>query len=203
MTLAHLIAFNAVLIVSILSPGAAFLTVVRSSVSNGKGAGIATGLGLSLMASLWTLAALLGMDALFALFPWVFAMLKIGGAVYLIYLAVVTWRGAKHPITATPKPHGRAFIDGLLVNLGNPKSVLFAAAVLVVVFPPNLSSYEIALIWLNHLTLEILFYTACAFVLSAPTARAHYVHAKPILDRVAALLLGGLGFKLLFTKVTP
>ncbi|AXI42749.1 LysE family translocator [Sulfitobacter sp. SK011] len=200
MTLEHMIAFNAVLIVSILSPGAAFLMAVRSTVSNGRRAGIATGLGLGLMASLWTLCALLGMDAVFAYFPWAFATLKIGGAAYLIYLAVATWRGAKQPVTAGTKPHGRAFMDGFLVNLGNPKSVLFAAAVLVVVFPPNLSGPEIGLVWLNHLILEILFYTGCAFVLSASAARARYLRAKPHLDRIAALLLGGLGLKLLLQR---
>ncbi len=200
MTLEHIIAFNAVLIVSILSPGAAFLMAVRSSVSNGRRAGIATGLGLGLMASLWTLAALLGMDAVFTLFPWAFAILKIGGALYLIYLAVMTWRGAHKPLTSSVKPQGRAFIDGFLVNLGNPKSVLFAAAMLVVVFPPNLSAPQIAFVTLNHLTLEILFYTACAFILSAPAARARYLRAKPTLDRTAALLLGGLGLKLLLQR---
>jgi threonine/homoserine/homoserine lactone efflux protein len=200
LTLADLAAFNAVLIISILSPGAAFLMAVRSTVSNGRAAGIATGLGLGVMASLWTLAALLGMDVLFALFPWAFALLKTGGAAYLIYLAVMTWRGAAKPVGTATKPQGRAFLDGLLVNLGNPKSVLFAAAVLVVIFPPDLSAAQIALITANHLTLEILFYTACAFILSAPAARARYVRTKPLLDRIAALLLGGLGLKLLLQR---
>lgn len=200
MTLANLTSFNLVLMISILSPGAAFLMAVRSSVSNGRRAGIATGLGLGVMASLWTLAALLGMDAVFALFPWAFAILKIGGAIYLIYIAVMTWRGAEKPLTSSAKPQGRAFVDGFLVNLGNPKSVLFAAAVLVVVFPPNLTAGEIVLVTLNHLTLEILFYTACAFILTAPAARARYLRAKPTLDRAAALLLGGLGLKLLLQR---
>jgi threonine/homoserine/homoserine lactone efflux protein len=200
MTLEHIIAFNAVLIISILSPGAAFLMAVRSSVSNGRHAGIATGLGLAVMASLWTLAALLGMDAVFTLFPWAFATLKIGGAAYLVYLAVMTWRGAKQPLTASTKPQGRAFVDGFLVNLGNPKSVLFAAAVLVVIFPPNLTGFEIAYVTLNHLILEILFYTCCAFILSAPAARSRYLRAKPTLDRISALLLGGLGLKLLLQR---
>ena len=200
MTFEHLIAFNAVLIVSILSPGAAFLMAVRSTVSNGRRAGIATGLGLGIMASLWTLAALLGMDAVFTLFPWAFAALKIGGAVYLIYLAIKTWRSASTPLGNAPKAQGRAFIDGFLVNLGNPKSVLFAAAVLVVVFPANLTATEIALITLNHLTLEILFYTACAFILSAPVARARFIRIKPVIDRSAAVLLGGLGLKLLLQR---
>ncbi len=200
MTFEHLIAFNAVLIISILSPGAAFLMAVRSSVSNGRRAGIATGLGLGVMACLWTLAALLGMDALFALFPWAFAALKIGGAVYLIYLAIKTWRSASAQLSDAPKAQGRAFVDGFLVNLGNPKSVLFAAAVLVVVFPPNLTGTEIAFVTLNHLALEILFYTACAFVLTAPAARSRFLRAKPLIDRAAAVLLGGLGLKLLLQR---
>ncbi|MDF3413952.1 LysE family translocator [Sulfitobacter sp. M57] len=200
MTLANLAAFNAVLIVSILSPGAAFLMAVRSTVSNGRRAGIATGLGLGLMASLWTLAALLGLDALFAVFPWAFAALKIGGAGYLIYLAIATWRGAAAPVTSEAKPQGRSFLDGLLVNLGNPKAVLFAAAVLVVVFPADLSGPEIALVTLNHLFLEILFYTGCAYLLSAPVTRTRYLRIKPLLERTAALVLGGLGLKLLLQR---
>lgn len=200
LTLADFLVFNAVLIVSILSPGAAFLMAVRATVSNGRRAGIATGIGLGTMASLWTLAALLGMDAVFAVFPWAFATLKIGGAGYLIYLAITTWRRAAKPLTESAKPQGRAFVDGLLVNLGNPKTVLFAAAVLVVVFPPNLSATEIALVTLNHLILEVLFYTACALILSAPAARRRYLHTKPLLDRIAALLLGGLGLKLLLQR---
>lgn len=200
MTFEHFIAFNAVLIISILSPGAAFLMAVRSSVSNGRRAGIATGLGLGVMACLWTLAALLGMDALFALFPWAFAALKIGGAVYLIYLAIKTWRSASAPLNDAPKAQGRAFIDGFLVNLGNPKAVLFAAAVLVVVFPPNLTATEIAFVTLNHLALEIIFYTSCAFILTAPAARSRFLRAKPIIDRAAAVILGGLGLKLLLQR---
>ncbi len=200
MTIEHILAFNAVLIVSILSPGAAFLMAVRSSVANGRRAGIATGLGLSLMASLWTLAALLGMDAVFALFPWAYAALKIGGAAYLIYLAIKTWRSATAPLGHAPKAQGRAFIDGFLVNLGNPKSVLFAAAVLVVIFPPTLTGAQIAFVTLNHLVLEIIFYTTCAVILTAPVARARYLRIKPVIDRTAALLLGGLGLKLLLQR---
>lgn len=200
MTAAELLAFNAILIVSILSPGAAFLMAVRASVSGGRRAGFATGLGLASMASLWTLAALLGMDALFAVAPWLFGTLKIGGAVYLLYLAYHTWRGAARPVAAAHRPSGRAFLDGFVVNLGNPKSILFAAAVLVVVLPADLPPWAIVTVTLNHFVLEVLFYTACALTLSAPLARAQYLRAKPFLDRTAALLLGGFGLKLLLQR---
>ncbi|UWR23773.1 LysE family translocator [Sulfitobacter sp. S190] len=200
MTPEHLIAFNAVLIAAILSPGAAFLMAVRTSVASGRRAGILTGLGLGLAASFWTLAALLGLEGVFTLFPWTYTTLKLGGALYLIYLGIKTWRGANAPLTADAKPARRAFVEGLLVNAANPKSMLFAAAVIVVVFPEPLSARDIALVWANHLALEIAFYTLCALLLSAPVARGQYLRLKPLLDRFAAALLGGFGLKLLLQR---
>ncbi len=200
MSIDQLLAFNVVLLAAIVSPGAAFLLSVRTSVAAGRRAGILTGFGLGLMATLWTLAALLGLDAVFTLFPWAYGALKTGGAFYLIYLAYRTWRTARTPLSSDAKPARRAFLDGVLVNLGNPKAMLFAAAVIVVVFPQALPATDIALVTLNHLALEILFYTTCALVLSAHSARLRYLKAKPILDRAAALLLGGLGLKLLLQR---
>jgi threonine/homoserine/homoserine lactone efflux protein len=169
--------------------------------ADGRGAGIAAGLGLGLVAALWTLAALLGLDALFTLFPWAYTALKIGGAAYLIHIAWCTWRTARAPVAeATAKPRGRAFLDGALINLGNPKSVIFAASVLVVIFPKGLSAFEIAIIVGNHMIVEYIFYAGFATLLSGATARHAYLGAKPWIDRAAALLLGALGLKLLASK---
>ena len=60
---------------------------------------------------------------------------QLVGAAYLLYIAYRMWRSAGVPAKALIKPAGRAFRHGFLVNLFNPKSVLFAAAVLVTVFP--------------------------------------------------------------------
>ena len=80
-------------------------------------AGVLTALGLSVMASLWTLAALLGLNAVFALFPWAYLGLRIFGAAYLVWLAIGTWRGARDPVTPgapVPLRRGRAFLSGFL-----------------------------------------------------------------------------------------
>ncbi len=200
MTWDQLIAFNLVLGAAIVSPGAAFLMAVKTSVSAGRAAGIATGLGLGLAAAGWTLAALLGLKVVFDLFPWTYAALKIAGALYLIYLAVLTWRGASKPLGEATLPRHRAFVAGVLVNLGNPKSMLFAAAVIVVVFPQGIDARGIAVITLNHLALEWLFYTCVALALSSAPARAGYLRAKPWLDRIAAGLLAMLGLRLLVSR---
>ncbi len=194
------LAFNAILMAALVSPGAAFLYIVRTSIASGRSAGITTGLGLGTMAAIWTLAALLGLESIFRLFPWTYTALKIGGAIYLIWLAIQTWRHAKSPLGDAPTPKSRAFFGGMLVNLGNPKSALFAAAVIVVVFPQGLAARDIALIAINHWVLEIVFYTICATALSSDTARRGYLGFKPAFDRVAATLLGAFGLRLMLER---
>ena len=76
LTLADLIAFNVVLAAAIAAPGAALLYFIKTTVASGRAAGIATGIGLGTAAALWTLAALMGLEAVFTLFPWTYTALK-------------------------------------------------------------------------------------------------------------------------------
>lgn len=200
LTLADLIAFNAVLLVAIASPGAAMLYFLKVTLASGRIAGMLTGVGLGTAATLWTLAALLGLEAMFTLFPWTYTVLKIGGALYLLWIAVQTWRQARSTQKEAPMPHGRALLSGFLVNLANPKSVLFAAAVIVVVFPSGMTATDIAVILTNHWLLEIVFYAGASIVFTSPAARRAYARFKPVFDRIAASVLGALGLRIFLEK---
>lgn len=182
-----------------VSPGPAMLLAIRATLSGGRTRGVATGLGLGTMAAIWTLAALLGLDAIFTLFPWAYLAMKITGAAYLLWIAWGMWRDASTPINpqsaAIPRRH--AFRTGLLVNLANPKSVLFAASVLVVIFPPDMTLAHKTLIVANHLAVEWIVYSLFALALSTRPARDGYLRLKPSLDRLAATVLGMLGLRLL------
>ncbi len=200
MTWESLLAFNLVLMAAIASPGAALLYFIKTTVASGRSAGMATGLGLGTAAALWTLAALLGLETVFALFPWTYTTLKIAGAAYLIWIAIQTWRHARNPLPQAPARHGKTVLSGFLVNAGNPKSMLFAAAVIVVVFPQGLTAPQIALIVANHFVVELAFYTIFALALGSEPARRGYLGLKPVLDRIAATLLGALGLRLLLER---
>lgn len=197
MELSHLVAFNLTLLAAMASPGPALLLALRMSMVGGYGAGVATGAGLGLMAATWTAAALLGLQAAFTLFPWAYAALKTAGALYLMWLAWGMWRDARKPLGSTTVPNSKAFRAGVLVNLGNPKSVLFASAVLIVIFPAGLSFGEKTLIVANHLIVEVIVYSIFAALLASRPARDGYLRAKPWLDRLCAAILGALGLRLL------
>ena len=200
MTIGQLIAFNLALLAAIVSPGPALLVAIRTTLGEGRKAGIAIGLGLGTMAATWTLAALLGFELVFQLFPWAYAAVKTLGAAYLVYVAYKMWRGARDPIVAHRRLVQHAFIQGVSINLLNPKSVLFAAAVLIVVFPQSMSAVDNALVVGNHLLVESVFYTTLAFAMSSAAVSARYLRAKVYLDRTAALILGALGVRLLTSR---
>lgn len=193
-----LLAFNAVLLAAVASPGPALLLAMRTTLAGGRRAGLAVGAGLATVAAGWTLVALLGLDAVFRWVPWAHGALKAGGAAYLLYLAWRTWRSARQPVEAGGSAARRAFRDGVVVNLANPKSVLFAAAVIVVLFPKGLAGPDIALIAINHLLLELALYGALALALASGPVAGAYLRAKTGIDRLCATLLGALGLKLLF-----
>ena len=200
MTFEHIIAFNLALLAAIVSPGPALLVAVRTVLSGGRKAGIAIGCGLGLMASTWTLLALLGLDAVFVLFPWAYMTAKTAGAVYLLYIAYKIWTGASAEIRPLSKRPEHAFRQGFLVNLLNPKSVLFAAAVLIVVFPENMTATENAIVVANHLLVELAFYGALAFSISTQPISHRYLRAKTYIDRIAAIVLGALGTRLFVSR---
>jgi len=203
MELGHIIAFNLTLLASMASPGPALLLALKTTLTSGRMAGIITGLGLGTMAALWTGLALLGLETVFQLFPWAYALLKTGGALYLLYIAYGMWKDASKPLPTSsadaPKLR-RAFFTGFAVNMGNPKSVIFASAVLLVIFPQDMSLAAKASIALNHLLIEWTVYTLFAIALSTSAARAGYLRLKPMFDRVAALILGALALRLIFSK---
>ena len=200
----HLIAFNLTLLAAIASPGPSLLFLARTTMAEGRSAGVAAALGLGLMAALWTGAALLGLDALFAAFPWAYIAVKTLGAAYLIWIAVQMWRHARTPLPeSTTTAHNRFFRQGLLINLGNPKSVLFAGAVLVVIFPQGLTAGDKMLIFINHLAVECVIQPLIAVFLSTAAVRQKYLNAKLYTDRIAAGVLGTLGLSLVFDRSTP
>jgi threonine/homoserine/homoserine lactone efflux protein len=68
MQIDHILAFNAALLIALISPGPAFLLVLRTGVSCGKSAGLALGAGQGVAAAFWTLAALAGLEGVFICF---------------------------------------------------------------------------------------------------------------------------------------
>jgi threonine/homoserine/homoserine lactone efflux protein len=133
----ELAAFLAVALVVICTPGPDTALTVRNSLLGSRRAGIFTALGVSTGQLVWTLAASIGIAALLVASEPAFQALKLAGAAYLIWLGVQTLRGVVR--RRSPERDSRlrralsprqAWRQGVLSNLGNPKSAAFFTSLL-------------------------------------------------------------------------
>jgi len=120
-------AFAAASIVLLLIPGPAVLYIVNRSVSDGREAGLAAVAGLSLGNLVHALAAAVGLSAVLATSAAAFNTVKWLGAGYLVWVGVRTLMTT--PAEIDPDQPGvspkRAFTQGIVVNILNPKVALF------------------------------------------------------------------------------
>jgi len=149
------------------------------------------------MAAVWTGLALLGLETVFHVFPWAYGTVKTLGAMYLLFLAINMWRGSEKKLgEGKDYNQGHNFMRGVMLNALNPKSIFFAAAVLAIVFPPNMLLAENMLVVLNQFLVESLFYSLLAFTISRQRIRENYIKLKKTIDRLASIVLGGFGLSL-------
>lgn len=136
--IAHFAAFVVVAAVVIVTPGQDTALTIRNTLMGGRRGGIFTALGVSTGQATWTIATSAGIGALIVASQPAFTALKLGGAAYLVFLGaqalVSALRRDVHPraaITGGPRLTAeRAFRQGLLSNLGNPKMLAFFTSLL-------------------------------------------------------------------------
>ncbi len=126
--------FLGVMAVMAVTPGPANVFSVANGVQRGPMAALAGVVGMNAATLVWFAAAALGLGALVTAFPGIFRLIAIGGALYVAWLGINALRGAFRT-AADPKSAelhlGRsAFMDGFMVQIANPKIVLFFSAVL-------------------------------------------------------------------------
>ena len=129
-------AFLGVMLVLAWTPGPANLFAVATGMQKGKRAALVGVAGLNVATLVWFAAAALGLSALIAAYPAVFHWLAYAGAAYVAWLGVQSLRGALRaqgdagPAHVMVRPGRSAVRDGFVVQLTNPKALLFFVAVL-------------------------------------------------------------------------
>ena len=115
-----------------LTPGADMMFCLGQGLRSGPGAAMAANVGIAVGGMVHTLAAALGLGALLAAHPAAFDVIRWAGVAYLLWLAARGLR-AGGGLVANGRgalSMGRAFREAFLVNLLNPKVILFILAFL-------------------------------------------------------------------------
>ena len=185
-------AFLGVMAVMAITPGPANVFSIANGVQRGPMGALAGVAGMNAATLVWFAAAALGLGALIVAFPAIFRLVSVAGALYVAGLGLKALYGAFRTGEAetghAPIRLGRgAFVDGFMVQIANPKIVLFFSAVL----PPFLdvnrpAAPQLALFALATIGMDVLSMSAYGLGGAALARRM----TEPRFRRGFALLTG-------------
>lgn len=131
---AHLAAFALISLGMVLTPGPNMIYLISRSISQGRAAGMVSLLGVACGFLFYMVAAAFGITALLMAVPFAYDVLRLGGALYLLWLAWNAVRpGGRSPFPLKQLPLDgprKLFAMGLLTNLLNPKVAMIYLSLL-------------------------------------------------------------------------
>lgn len=140
-SLSQLLLFAGASLLMALTPGPNMLYLLSRSLCQGRVAAIMSWGGVVLGFTVHMLCAAIGLTALFMAIPMGYELLKVAGALYLLWIA---WQGIKpgsrspfEPAPMVTHSPGRLFLMGLLTSVLNPKVAIFYLSVLPQFISPD------------------------------------------------------------------
>lgn len=185
-----------------ITPGPDNVFVLLQSASHGRKAGQQVVLGLCTGLVVHTLAVALGLAAVFAASELAFVVLKYVGAAYLAYLAWQAWRAPLSDASTDAVqslPARRLYARGVLMNLTNPKVVLFFLAFLPQFVDPVRGgiAWQICQLGLIFIVATLLsFGTISHFAATLGQRLRNSARAQKLMNRVTAGVFAGLALRL-------
>ncbi|HTI16694.1 MAG TPA: LysE family translocator [Trinickia sp.] len=207
----HFPLFVAAVFLLNVTPGPDTAYIVGRSVAQGRGAGLMSALGISAGCCVHTLACAFGLTALIAASATAFTVIKLAGAIYLIYLGVrlilaspakkagvaSEARQASSPVA--PKPLKQLFVQGFCTNVLNPKVVLFFVSFFPQFVAANSEHKALTFLLLGavFIVMSTVWNSFVAWIAGGVTQRlGGKPSIKKWLDRFVGSAFVGLGLKL-------
>ncbi|MDO8976175.1 LysE family translocator [Reyranella sp.] len=205
MDLATLALFFAAALAIAISPGPGIFYVAARTLAGGRGEGLASSFGTGLGGLVHVAAGAVGVSALMMASAEAFTVLKLAGALYLVWIGLKTIREARQTFEAKAVTTGaaRAFREGIVVEALNPKTAAFFLA-----FLPQFVDPSAGPVWLQFLVLGLIsvaLNTAVDVVVALLASRARSIAiGRPTMLRRLSMAAGGLiaslGLALLFAR---
>ena len=182
------------------------ILVMSRSIAQGQKAGIVTALGVSIGLMGHTVLATLGLGALLLASEWLFNVIKIIGAGYLIYIGYQLLTSKDHKLAMKDLDkvsYKKMFMQGAISNIMNPKITIFYFSYLPQFIVPNGGSEALQLFILGT-TFAVLTFFIKAPIGFISGALSFWIKAKPIvlnyINKTSGFILVGLGLKLALSE---
>jgi len=192
--LSSLLAFGLICLGMVLTPGPNMIYLISRSICQGRVAGLISLGGVALGFMVYMLCAALGITALLMAVPFAYDALKLGGALYLLYLA---WQavkpGGRSAFQLRDLPQDgprRLFMMGFVTNLLNPKVAVIYLSLLPQFIVPDCHGSVLAQSLVLGFTQIMISVSVNALIALSAGSIASFLAAKPLWQLVQRWLMG-------------
>ena len=187
-----------------ISPGAGAIASMSSGLNYDFRHGYSNAIGLQLALALQIMIVAAGVGVLFATTSWAFLVVKWFGVIYLLYLAYKQWTAPIQNIEIKQETIYQSrrslMLNGFVVNMSNPKAIVFLLAVLPQFLDLNRPPWpQYAIMAFTMITIDLIVmagYTGLAAkvlrLLRSPKQQKYLYRSFAIMCAVAALLLSSI-----------
>ncbi|OVZ77212.1 amino acid transporter [Yersinia kristensenii] len=193
--------------VATASPGPSNLAIMVTAMKKGRSAALALAGGVISGSMLWALLAAGGVLTVLATFAQLLIVLKIGGGLYLLWLAFKSGKSALYRSGASKfkasderAAYGRLFRQGILMHVGNPKAILTWVAIMSVALKPGLAASVLPMLMLGCAAICVVVFCGYALLFSTAAMSAFYYRICRGLDALLACCFTIAGLKLVFSR---
>jgi RhtB (resistance to homoserine/threonine) family protein len=195
-------------LMAVMSPGPDLVVCIKNTLKYSRATGIWTALGFATGILVHVTYGLLGIALLISQSVLLFNVVKLIGAAYLIYLgakALLSHSDSKLEVDFEPTQQKlsafKAWQNGFLTNLLNPKATLYFLGFFSVVIPPDLAMIHLLVITLTLFLLTFAWFTTVAFIMTTKPIRETFLKIEKRADQVFGGILILLGLKVATAKL--
>ncbi|MFJ5773170.1 LysE family translocator [Streptomyces sp. NPDC093094] len=198
----EILAVAVITVLAVVAPGADFAMIVRNSYLHGRRTGLFAAAGVAAGVLVHVTYTMLGVGLLIASSTFLFTVVKLTGAAYLVYVGVRTFRTRGEVEVDLEDGTGltplAALRSGFLTNVLNPKTTLFVVSTFAQVVGPGTPAVQQVGYGLFMSLAHLLWFGTVAVFFSQDRMRTLMLRAQKVLNKVIGSVLAGLGVSLAF-----
>ncbi|MFC4115290.1 LysE family translocator [Nonomuraea zeae] len=178
----------------VLIPGPNHLYITARGLAQGRAAGLASAFGVEAGTLVHIAAAAAGLSYVISTSATLFAVVKWAGVAYLVYLGIRAFTGKQEDgVAPPPQPLRKVFLEGVLVNVLNPKVALFFLAFLPQFVDPGAGSPALQVVLFGLTLLLLGLASDIVYALTAGALATRLVRKVRTLRYVSGVVYLGLG----------
>ncbi len=196
-----------IVLLGAMLPGPDFAVVVKNTLLYSRRSGVFTALGIASAALIHITYCSLGLAIVISKSELTFTIIKCIGAIYLIYLGILSLLAKESDSRIDPLKRRKnkisaltAFKQGFLCNLLNPKATLFFLALFTLIIDTHIPAWNMILYAIEMFLIIIVWFSCLAFILSHPKITRLLEKSEKYISKILGVFLIGFGMALVFAK---